>query len=54
MAQVVSTDPDGDALSYKREIMPESKDLGDGGDFESTPESIPDFEGEPNQLLKFI
>ena len=47
-AQVASTDPDGDALSYKWEIMPESKDLGDGGDFESTPESIPGlFEGEP-------
>nr|HQU59806.1 hypothetical protein [Saprospiraceae bacterium] len=47
-AQVASTDPDGDALAYKWEIMPESKDLGDGGDFESTPEAIPGlFEGEP-------
>ena len=53
-AQVASTDPDGDALEYKWEIMPESKDLGDGGDFESTPEAIPGlFEGEPAAEVTF-
>ena len=53
-AQVFSTDPDGDALSYKWEVMPESTQLGDGGDFEPTPEVIQGlFEGEPASEARF-
>ncbi|MEM9329549.1 MAG: hypothetical protein AAGA85_28075, partial [Bacteroidota bacterium] len=33
-------DSDGDAIEYIWDIMPESTDLGHGGDFESTPESM--------------
>jgi len=33
-------DPDGDSLTCRIEIMHESKDLGEGGDLESKPESI--------------
>ena len=40
-AEVVVEDPEGDPISYVWEIKAESTDLGDGGDFESTPASIP-------------
>jgi hypothetical protein len=33
-------DSDGDKITYVWEVKPESTDLGDGGDFESTPESL--------------
>lgn len=33
-------DAEGDDITYIWDIMPESTDLGDGGDFESTPESL--------------
>jgi len=33
-------DTDGDKIRYIWDIKPESTDLGDGGDFESTPESL--------------
>ena len=47
-AQVFSSDPDGDSLTYKWEVMPESTDLGDGGDAESAPKPVEGlFEGEP-------
>lgn len=53
-ARVASTDPDGDALSYKWVVMPESTDLGDGGDFESTPKAVEGlFEGEPAAEAQF-
>jgi hypothetical protein len=39
-AAVVVKDPDADPLSYRWDIKPESTDLKQGGDFESTPESI--------------
>lgn len=35
------TDPEGDALRYVWEVMPESTDLGHGGDDEAVPERIP-------------
>lgn len=46
--QVFSSDPDGDALSYKWEVMPESTILGEGGDYEPAPEVVKGlFEGAP-------
>ncbi len=36
-AVIDAADPDGDAIQYTFEIMPESTDLGTGGDFETTP-----------------
>ena len=38
-AKVSVKDHEGDGIKYSWDIMPESTDLGDGGDFESTPES---------------
>jgi hypothetical protein len=40
-ASVVISDHDGDDIEYVWDVMPESTDLGEGGDFESTPESMP-------------
>lgn len=40
-ASVVISDYDGDDIQYLWDVMPESTDLGEGGDFESTPESMP-------------
>ncbi len=40
-AVVNVSDPDQDPITYKWEVKPESTDLGDGGDYESEPESIP-------------
>ena len=37
------TDPEGDALRYLWEVMPESRDLGHGGDDEAVPERMPDL-----------
>jgi hypothetical protein len=39
-ASVAINDSDGDPIKYVWDIMRESTDLGDGGDFESTPESL--------------
>lgn len=39
-AEVNIEDPEGDAIDYIWDVKPESSDLGDGGDFESTPKSI--------------
>jgi hypothetical protein len=49
-----ATDPDGDVLTYTWDLKPESTDLGEGGDFETTPESIPGLisgQGEPQATL---
>jgi len=43
------TDPDEDQLTYRIEIMEESTDLGDGGDFETTPEAHPVSDLEFNE-----
>jgi hypothetical protein len=42
-AVVNISDGDGDVIEYVWNVMPESTDLGDGGDFESTPESMPEL-----------
>ena len=39
-AQVKSTDIDGDDLSYSFEILHESTDLKDGGDWEQRPDAV--------------
>jgi hypothetical protein len=53
-ASVASTDSDGDELSYKWEVMPESTDLGEGGDYEATPEPIAGlFDGDPTTEAEF-
>lgn len=39
-AEAVLTDPEADALSYRWEILPESTDLGDGGDYEERPKAV--------------
>src|SRR5690606_16045622 len=39
-ARIVSNDADGDSLSYFWDVKPEATELGEGGDFEPTPESI--------------
>ncbi len=42
------TDPEGDALRFLWEVMPESTDLGHGGDDEAVPERIPDLLDAPD------
>jgi len=39
-AVIYASDPDKDVLSYKYELLAESTDLQDGGDFETRPKSI--------------
>ena len=47
-------DEEGDQIQYVWDVKTESADLGDGGDFESTPKSIPNLiEGE-NESIKLI
>ncbi|MEO6329584.1 MAG: hypothetical protein ABIO55_11655 [Ginsengibacter sp.] len=37
---VVAADPDNDKLSYRWELLPEPKQVGEGGDFESKPTPV--------------
>ena len=46
VANVYARDYENDSLVYKWEIIPESTDLGRGGDYESRPESVLSIEGE--------
>ncbi len=39
--RVQASDPDGDPLNYRFELLPESTDIKSGGDAESRPESLP-------------
>ncbi len=39
-AEVQAKDYEGDPLSYRWEVLPESTDLGMGGDYETTPETL--------------
>jgi hypothetical protein len=45
MAEVFARDYEGDPLEYRWEILPESTDLGWGGDFESRPGTVLDTKG---------
>lgn len=40
-AKVAITDPEEDPLTYRWEVLPESTDLGDGGDYEERPKAVP-------------
>jgi hypothetical protein len=42
-------DEDGDALTYRWEVLEESRDLKDGGDHESKPEQVTDVIAQPTQ-----
>jgi hypothetical protein len=44
-------DYEGEALTYRWEIMHESTDLGDGGDFESRPETLLNEMGEAEKTI---
>jgi hypothetical protein len=49
VARMEASDPDHDALSYRWEVMEESKDLKWGGDFETKPRCLPDLISEANK-----
>ena len=49
MAQVAASDPDGDALEYRWEIMHESKATQEGGDKEKVPEKLPGLIENPDR-----
>ena len=51
-ASVDLEDPDDDSLKIVWEILPESTDLGEGGDHESRPETILEIEGKQQQQIK--
>lgn len=53
-AVVEIEDKDGDAIQYVWDVKSESSDLGDGGDFESTPKSIPNLIDGENDSVKLI
>ncbi len=40
VAEVTAADPDGDALSYRWELLPEATSVGEGGDYEDKPKPI--------------
>jgi hypothetical protein len=48
-ASVLASDPDQDPLTYLWEVMEESTDLKQGGDFESTPKCLPALIQDPKQ-----
>ncbi len=50
--EVFAMDYEGDPLVYRWEILPESTDLGWGGDFESRPETFFSTEGKARMKLK--
>jgi len=48
-AAVRASDPDHDKLSYRWEVLEESKDLKWGGDFETKPKTVPECIDRPGQ-----
>jgi len=48
-ASVRASDYEGDSLIYRWEMLPESYDLGQGGDYESRPETLFSFETLDNE-----
>jgi len=51
-ALAAARDYEGEALSYRWEIMHESTDLGDGGDFETRPETLLNTMGEAEMTIE--
>jgi hypothetical protein len=49
-ATVVATDYENDPIMYRWEILPESTDLGMGGDYESRPETLLSMESEQSEI----
>jgi hypothetical protein len=49
-ATVVATDYENDPILYRWEILPESTDLGMGGDLESRPETLLSIELEQSEI----
>jgi len=49
-ARVQAKDHEGDPLTYRWEVLPESTDLGMGGDFETTPETLLSMEVGQNEI----
>jgi hypothetical protein len=49
-AKVEVTDYEDDPITYRWEILPESTDLGMGGDFESRPETLLAMENEQAEI----
>lgn len=50
-ATVFANDPESDPVEISWDVKPESTDLGDGGDFESTPESLQNLiSGEGSEI----
>ena len=50
-AFAAARDYEGDTLNYRWEIMHESTDLGDGGDFESRPETLLNEMGDAEKVI---
>jgi hypothetical protein len=50
-AFAAARDYEGEQLTYRWEIMPESTDLGDGGDYESRPETLLNSMGEAEMTI---
>jgi len=49
-ASVVATDHENDPITYRWEILPESTDLGTGGDYESRPQTLLSMEVEQAEI----
>jgi len=49
-AIVVATDYEKDSIKYRWEILPESTDLGMGGDYESRPQTLLSMEVEQAEI----
>jgi len=50
VASVLATDYENDPIKYKWEVLPESTDLGLGGDYESRPETLLSMEVEQAEI----
>lgn len=50
VASVAVTDHENDPITYRWEVLPESTDLGMGGDFESRPETLLSMENDQSEI----
>jgi len=49
-ASVLATDHENDPITYRWEVLPESTDLGMGGDYESRPETLLSMENDQSEI----